>query len=141
MILKKVKLYGATIILMLVLFTILMSIAYALPNQRIEKNIQESFPQLAKEGEYHKIESIESISVLDNYTDALILNIALNRGMKNQENVLEKVAKNSFYKNEKKNIIQSLREMAQSEDVYCNQEYNHYWFRDFIHHKTFIIVF
>ena len=107
-------------------FLSLKIITYALPNGRINVNVSKSVPILKEEGTYRKPFAGSNIQ-LDNYTDALILNTAMNRGMKKDESVLKKAVLDSHYSKSDATQINNLYEMTQNWKIRNNIEYSRYW--------------
>jgi len=126
-ILKKVGVYAIVSVLLLLIFTISMWISYSLPNTRIRKNVTGSLEQLKKEGTYYNPFFTNIAAQLDNFTDTLILNIAANKGMEENDTAIKKAMENSYYDIEGKSQIESLENSLQSNEAYNNREYSRYW--------------
>lgn len=120
--LKYIALYIGIVI---VFFTLIVG-TYALPNGRIRGHIAESVEQLEKEENGYIPFFNELGAMMDTHTDALILNIAENRGMDENENVFQKSVNNSFYESESQGGLDSLKESITKEG-YNNHEYSRYW--------------
>lgn len=124
---KEILRYVIIFIAMLLLFCIAMIIAYALPNERIRGHIEESKEVLLKYngnplfGEYVKG------AQLDEYTDLLIINTAINKGKEDNESILVRAFENSRFSEESGNQYISLEQTIDNDELYNNQEYSRYW--------------
>lgn len=82
------KKYIVLFILLCAVFTFLKTIIYILPNEPIQKNIRNSMEQINEEGVYPRMFYSGKDSAaqrLDNYSEAIYLNVAY---ASNQKNVL-----------------------------------------------------
>ena len=124
---RKLLSYVIVWIAMLIIFCVGMVLTYALPNDRIQAHIRESKEILLQSnanplfGEY-----IEGAS-LDEFTDWIILNTAMNKGKNKDENILVRAFENSRYTTEEGNQYESLKKTLEDESLYNNQEYSRYW--------------
>ncbi len=118
------KIYAS---LMLV-FILIMTISYSIPNKRINWHVSESVEQLKLEGVYPKPFFNNLSSQLDNFTDAWMLNLSisadnkhpLKSSLENQHRVL------SEYDEGKIDKVQNL-EMSMTNNDYKIQSYSRYW--------------
>ncbi len=120
---KKILKYAIIYVILAAAFSISMIVTYSLPNNRIRKNVEASIDVFKEEGICYIPFFKQSGALLDSHTDALILNIAMNKGI--NESNLKNSMENSFYEDETGGGISSL-ESALNEDV-NNHEYSRYW--------------
>lgn len=126
-ILKKVLIYGIIFVVMVLIFCIGMIVTYALPNQRIQNHIKESKNVLlGMNGNPFFGEYVEGAK-LDEFTDLLIINTAMNKGKQENENILVRAFGNSKYSTEDGNQYSSLEKTMDNDEVYNNEEYSRYW--------------
>lgn len=125
----RIKKYLITFLTLIFLFLILKIIAYSLPNDRVKYHIDESTELINKEGIYREpfLNNGGLSFKLDNFTDSLILNMALNKGTYKNEAIIKKSVKDSYYMNNQKNIMQSLITSSVNATVYNNTAYSRYW--------------
>ena len=97
-----------------------------LPNTRIRGHVAESVALLKNEGLGYAPIFQSASATLDTHTDALILNIAMNKGMQEGESNIKKAVENSFYEDSSKAGVSSL-ENAISDNIINNHEYSRYW--------------
>ena len=128
---KKIRLkYLLTIMIANIIFFLILSLSYAIPNQNIRDNIADSLSVLKKEGEYYKpifgnkLEFASSYT-LDNFTDSLLLNVCYDLESDNF-NIFERASANSRYRN-KGSIIGNLESVIKGEQE-ANSTYERYWF-------------
>ena len=122
--LKKIMSFILLYIVLVVSFIVLIYVSFKLPNERIRGHVAESVKQLKDEGiEYIPFFSQEG-ALLDTHTDALMLNIALNKEMYENEGTLSKAMECSFY--EEPSMVEALNTTVQSDD-FNNHEYSRYW--------------
>lgn len=125
--LKRIGIYAIISIILLLIFTISMIGTYLLPNTKIRENVSESTLQLKKEGIYH-IPFFSNIAAqLDNFTDTLILSVAINKGMYKNESDIISAVENSHYYVEGINEIEALETNLKNNEQYNNTEYSRYW--------------
>lgn len=122
---KKVLAYLCLYIGITLLFSTLMVGSYLLPDYNIRGHIAESIGQLSLEGIGYSPFFQQPSATLDTHTDALMLNIALNKGTNEKQRTLEKAFENSFYENNKSAI--TALETNTKTSVYNNHEYSRYW--------------
>lgn len=125
-VLKKTVSFLLVYIGLTVLFVSLMYAAYSLPNNKIRGHVSESIGTITKEGIGYSPFFLQAASTLDTHTDALILNIALNKGTGKEESTIQKSINNSFHESVDENGITSLQENI-SDTSYNNHEYTRYW--------------
>ena len=82
-IIKEFKQYLILILSLTILFVLLKSLAYSLPSEPIKRNIEASTIQLEMEGTYPRVfyntdRTEFTGQQLDNYTDAIFLDVAYN---------------------------------------------------------------
>ena len=106
------------------LFTALIIGSYMLPDTNIRGHIAESVGQLSLEGIGYSPFFREASATLDTHTDALMLNIALNKGMNEKQRTLERAVENSFY--DDSSIIKALETSINNNNL-NNHEYSRYW--------------
>ena len=128
---KKIKLkYILTIIITNIIFFLVLSLSYIIPTQSIRDNISDSLSVLKKEGEYYKPffgnnSDLAKSYTLDNFTDAVILNICYDLEGENL-NIFERASTNSRYRS-KGSVIGNLESVAKNEKN-ANSTYERYWF-------------
>ena len=123
---NKILKYVITFIAMLAVFSLCMIITYALPNGKIRGHIEESIELATGTGVNPLFRNYVPGARLDEYTDMLILNIALNKGTYENQSVLQRAFENSRYSNDEVQAI-SLRESTGDPNLYNNSEYSRYW--------------
>ncbi|MCI8760719.1 MAG: hypothetical protein HFJ34_06395 [Clostridia bacterium] len=124
---RKVASYSIVFIIMLMIFSMAMLISYALPNQSIQEHIKESKDIILRSnGNPFFGEEVKG-AILDEYTDLLILNTAMNKGKEEEENILVRAFENSRFSEEGGNQFLSLEQTLEDENLYNNQEYARYW--------------
>ena len=116
--------YSCVYLIMIILFFSLMVVSYLLPNNRIRENVAESLPVLEQEGNGYSPFYKEAASTMDTHTESLILNIAMNKGM--SDNNLKNAVENSFYEDQTQGGLSSLQESIAKEEI-NNHEYSRYW--------------
>lgn len=84
---------GTRILFCSVIFTILMVLVYCIPTERIKENVQNSMTIYETEGDYYYWAPEIQSSRLDNFTDALMLNIAM---YDNSDSAVKKAMNNSY---------------------------------------------
>lgn len=124
--LKKFVSYIITYVGITMLFTFLIIGCYLLPNNNIRKNVAESLGQLKREGNGYTPFFDQPGAMMDTHTDALMLNIAMNKGMGEEQRTLVRAVENSFYEDETQAGLSSLEATAMS-DISNNHEYTRYW--------------
>lgn len=124
---KKILAYILIYVGITIFFTALIIGSYLLPNSAIRENIKESVGQLKVEGTgYTPFFLGHAGAMMDNHTDALMLNIAMNKGMGEDQRTLVRAMENSYYEDETKGGISSL-ENNLPDSQYNNSEYSRYW--------------
>ena len=123
---NKILKYVITFIAMLAVFSLCMIITYALPNGKIRGHIEESIELATGTGVNPLFRNYVPGARLDEYTDMLILNIALNKGTYENQSVLQRAFENSRYSKDEVQAI-SLRESTGDPNLYNNSEYSRYW--------------
>lgn len=121
---KKVLAYVFVYIGLTILFTSLMIGTYLLPDTNIRGHIEESIALLKNEGIGYAPLFQNASATLDTFTDALILNTALNKG--GQDSTVANAMENSYYDQEGEEMTASLQ-TAVYNDVVNNKEYSRYW--------------
>ena len=125
--LKKVSTYIILFFIMITIFCIAMIVTYALPNERIQFHIRESRDILSKNIEDPFFLNYVKSGKLDTFTDLLILNTAMNRGMSEDESIFIRAFENSRYSEDNVSQYELLSKLTENEDLYNNQEYARYW--------------
>ena len=123
---KKILAYFIIYVGITILFVSLIIGAYMLPNTNIRGHIAESVALLKNEGLGYAPLFQNASATLDTHTDALILNIAMNKGMKEGESDIKRAVENSFYEDETKAGVSSLEKNI-SDGIINNHEYSRYW--------------
>lgn len=123
---KKILSYILVYIGLTLLFCSIMIGTYWLPNTNIRGHVAESVAQLEKESTGYAPFFQQIGSILDTHTDALILNIALNKGYDEQDSNIKKAFDNSFYEDETGEAVTSLQKNLQDGNN-NNHEYSRYW--------------
>lgn len=124
---KQFFVYFILFISMIVIFCLGMIISYVLPNNRIQAHISEDENVLLREsGNLFFGEYIESAK-LDDYTDLVIMNIAMNKGKTENESVFVRAFENSLYSEDKMTQYDIMEKTLNDKDLYNNQEYARYW--------------
>lgn len=124
---KKLLAYILIYVGITIFFTVLIIGSYALPNEKIRENVKESIVQLKAEGiGYTPFFIGHAGAMMDTHTDALMLNIAMNKGMGKDQRTLVKAMENSYYEDETKGGVSSL-ENNLPDNQYNNSEYSRYW--------------
>ncbi len=100
---------------------------YFLPNGRIRRNLSDAPGIMIAEGEHPDKYTYDPGSELDNFTDAIILNVASD--FNSDRNPFAKAATNSFYYSDNPEISQSqyLKD-ALEKPIETNSDYTRYWF-------------
>ena len=124
--LKKLLSYFLVYIGVTIIFLALIVGTYMLPNTRIRGHVAESVALLKNEGLGYAPIFQSASATLDTHTDALILNIAMNKEMQEGESNIKKAVENSFYEDSSKAGVSSL-ENAISDRIINNHEYSRYW--------------
>ena len=127
---KKTTKYLLLFLLVNMLFFFSLLLTYFLPKDRIVKNVDYSIGILEKEGLYFNPfytfnPNLEKVAVLDNYTDSILLNVALDNNTK-YTNIFKKTVLNTFYEKDK-NQITNLKDVLNN-DINSNNFYIRYWF-------------
>ena len=118
---KKIPKFAITYIVLTVIFLLGIVLSYLLPNNSIREHVKESLITFQSEGmgTYYGT----AASTLDPYTDALMLNIAMNKG---ENGDIQNAVENSYYKDEQEGGTSSLI-AATEESTVNNSEYSRYW--------------
>lgn len=127
---KKTTKYLLLFLLVNILFFFSLLLTYFLPKDRIVKNVNYSIGIIEKEGLYFNPfytfnPNLEKVAVLDNFTDSILLNVALDNNY-NKTNKFKRTVLNTYYKTGNNEII-NLKE-ALSNDIKPNKFYVRYWF-------------
>lgn len=118
---KKIHKYALTYLILVIVFLAGLIFSYLLPNDSIRKHVSDSLPVFQMEGQWAYFGT--GASTLDQHTDALMLNIAMNKG---ENNDIKNAVENSFYEDEKQGGVSSLIEATQ-DGIVNNKEYSRYW--------------
>lgn len=118
-------------ITMIILSTLLV-ISFMLPDDNIRNNIYESLPTLLKETNYfrpffEKEDNLSAYSALDNFTDAIILNVASDRGKEQNINVVQRAFSSIYFKYNNNNQCKNLKDSFDEKNT-PNSTYTRYWF-------------
>lgn len=118
--------YVLVFIVMLILFCISMILTYSLPNGNIRKNVSESLG-VAIKNDINPLfgENVQGAQ-LDEFTDLLILNTALNKGTSPNQSVLQRAFENSNYTDNYDQAL-ALKESVADSQLYNNKGYTRYW--------------
>lgn len=120
---KKFLKYTIIYITLATVFFISMIVTYSLPNNRIRNNVEKSVDVLKTEGIGYTPFFAKPAALLDTHTDALILNIAMNKGT--NDNNVKNAMENSYYVDETEGGVSSLEKSIGEEEN--NHEYSRYW--------------
>lgn len=126
-IVKQISIYVIIFIAMLLLFCTAMISTYLLPDERIRDHIEESKSSILKYNGNPLFGDYINSGKLDEYTDLLILNTAMNKGKYENESVLVRAFENSRFSEESGNQYISLEQTIDNDKLYNNQEYSRYW--------------
>lgn len=122
-ILKNIVIYVIIFVVMLFAFCAGMVITYALPNDRIQAHIAESKEiGLTPTG----IPTVKGAQI-DEFTDLLILNTAMNKGKEENEGLFVRAFENSRYSLKNDDQAGALAATIEDAGLYNNQEYTRYW--------------
>ena len=124
---KTIVKYLVIYIIMLLIFCLAMIATYALPNKRIQGHIAESKELLLKQNSNPLFGEYIEGAKLDDSTDLLIMNTAMNKGKTSDESILVRAFENSRYTTEEGNQYISLEKTIDDNNLYNNQEYSRYW--------------
>jgi len=119
--------YSIIFVLMLLIFCTGMIVTYALPNQRIQGHIKESKDVLLNMNGNPLFGTYVEGAKLDEFTDLLIMNTAMNKGKEENESILVRTFENSRFSTEDENQYTSLQQTMDNDKLYNNQEYSRYW--------------
>lgn len=144
----KIKLvkYVKLIIILTIVFTSLKFLAYSLPDKNIQANIEKSIVQLKNEGCYPKPfyytdNSEFAGQQLDNFTDAIYLNVAY---IQSEMNVLRAVAGDLMMAGDGENPIEQLSDAIerkqQGEEIKIT-DYSRQWFGGEVILRTLLLFF
>lgn len=122
--LKKIIRFMILYLILTIIFTVLMFCSYLLPNFNIRGHIEESIAQLKNEGIGYTPFYNQPGAMLDTHTDALMLNIAFNKGMNENQSDFARAVENSFL--DEGDMVHSLDTNVHSGE-YNNHEYSRYW--------------
>lgn len=132
-ILKNILIGVGLFIILIALYCAILICSYGLPNYRIRQNLQASVDTIKSENGFYfrpffgKENPYSDSHTLDNYTDALILGTALDKGEDLGENVVKRAMVNYRYDNNDDGPIISFEKAIQEEN-YANATYTRYWF-------------
>lgn len=124
---KKVVSYILVFIIMLIVFCVSMIVSYALPNEKIQGHIKESKDLILKSNGNPLFGSYVEGAKMDEFTDLLILNTAMNKGKQENEGLLTRAFENSRFSEENGNQFLSLEQTLEQQDLKNNEEYSRYW--------------
>ncbi len=113
--------------IMLIVFCVAMLIAYALPNDRIQAHIAESEEVLTTAVGTPFYSTYIKGGQLDEYTDLIIMNTAMNKGKSEDESLIVRAFENSRYSEDDMNQYELMQATIENEDLYNNQPYARYW--------------
>lgn len=126
-VLKKIASYVVLFVLMIIIFCMAMIISYALPNERIQAHIEESKEVLTRAIGNPFFEEYIKGAQLDEYTDLIIMNTAMNKGKSEDESIIIRAFENSRYSEDDMNQYDLMIKTIENKDLYNNQEYARYW--------------
>ena len=122
---KKLLAYILIYVGITIFFTVLIIGSYALPNEKIRENVKESIVQLKAEGiGYTPFFIGHAGAMMDTHTDALMLNIAMNKGMQKEQKILERAVENSFYEDETQASLKSLEATVTNKLLFSRNSWN-----------------
>ena len=131
---EKIKKIGKIIVSYIIVFIIMLSVfciamiaTYALPNERIRGHINESKNLILTPNSNPILGDYVEGARMDEATDLLILNTALNKGKTEDENVLVRAFENSRYRVADKDDFYALQQTMENNEIHNNEEYSRYW--------------
>lgn len=125
--LKIIASYILLFFIMIGIFCFLMIMTYALPNERIQGHIAESKTALTRAIGNPFFEEYVKGGQLDEFTDLIIMNTAMNKGKSEDDNIIVRAFENSRYSGEGLNQYDSMIETIDNPDLYNNSNYPRYW--------------
>lgn len=120
---KKILAYLIIFVIMILVFSLAMIVAYSLPNDKIQWHIKEERDYIVSQ----TYSSIIKGSTLDMFTDQLILNTAMNKGKSKEESIIVRAFENSRYSEPNGDQAVALQKTIDNAELYNNQEYARYW--------------
>lgn len=124
-ILKKILSFALIYLGITLLFVSLIIGSYMLPDTNIRGHVAESIEQLKTEGNGYAPFFRQPGATLDTHTDSLMLNIALNKGINENQRTIEKAVENSFYE-DNISAVTALEKNIEDNNI-NNHEYSRYW--------------
>ncbi len=129
------RIFNGILLFFLMLFMCwgLLQISYSLNNTIIRERIYESYIQLKNETTYYRpfygtSKILYNVAALDNFTDAIILNVALDKGKDQEISIQKRALLNIHYRiGPEYSQISNLGE-ALNEENEANYDYSRYWF-------------
>lgn len=119
-----IKHLSKILILMVAAFSILLLLSGMIPREFIKENAISSAKTLEKEGLKHRIGGVFFFR-LDNFTDALMINIALSI---DEKEAIRSVTENNFYLRENlSSITQGIEDVGNSDFTHQKRIYARYW--------------
>ena len=118
---------GKTITILIsgiILGTLLLIGVFMLPTKRIENNVGRSVNLLVKEGQYHYVLEGNAGTMLDNYTDSLMLSHSIYNG---KENLIDKSMHVYRYTTKDDSPLRSLNNHYTKEEKESTDSYGRYW--------------
>lgn len=118
---KKFREYAIVSIIMIVFFTIIVTLPGLIPQTAIKKNVEKSLAYMMDEGFYPSVPK-NNLQFLDNWADSVLLNIVF---CQNRFSIGQAIA-NPMVKEEKLTVHQSLKKAL--DDANAGFNYSNYWF-------------
>lgn len=136
----KNKFVGSIFILLTGIFvgTLLMIISFCIPIKRIYKNVYISSQVLLREGLYFHINGEHINSMLDNYTDSIMLQNAIYNG---KESVIDKAMNIYRYSSPVDNPISHLNSVYTNLNELDKTSYGRYWHGYLVILKPLLLIF
>ena len=132
---KSLKIFLSIVIL----GTLLMIGVYMLPTNRVENNVRKSTETLASEGDYKELISGDITTMLDNYTDSIMINEAMYHGEESVINKAMMVYKYASDINDEQQI-EGLVDYFDEDRTTHSSSYERYWHGYLVFIKPLLMV-
>ena len=136
---KKIRNLTILFILLMIIYSLLLIICYALPNTNIRKNIKESLTVLNTEGIHYKILFEKDFAELDNFTDSLILNTSMDGAREEGKNVVQRSMMNARYF-ESDDQLRNLNKFVSDNSKKVNVDYERYWMGSIVLYRPLMLI-
>ena len=126
---KQITLLFITLFILIIVGFLLLVIVHLIPIAEVDENIQKSTSILIEEGDYYSYSKEVPSSILDNYTDSIMLMIA---GYNGSESIIDKVIYNYYVMYSDKQRTESLSivddtTIAETDSGKEKKTYEWYW--------------